>query len=1138
MHSHSTRGAALAGLVTLLVFNLLHAEMLPPITSSGLPTQVSGPIAVGGHTQYDITGGTRPGGASGTNLFHSFGDFNVPANNIANFVNAGSVDLAGFPLAAGLPTSNILARVTGSNGNNPTLSSIYGAIQATGTGFEHTNLFLMNPAGFLFGPNATVNVAGMVAFTSADYLRLGELGSSNAGIFHADSAQASVLTNAPVAAFGFLGSNPGAITVQGSQFTVAQGTGISLVGRDITIQSGTLVDGTVQPARLIAPGGQINLASVASAGEILSSNLQLGTNVNDEPFTSLGSITISQGAHIDTAGATGGTIAIRGGQLTIRDGATIASAASSNPPAPAGSVTINGAGVQITGSDVVIDGTNVSVTGSKVTAANLDGSGGTIAVTAGSADHPGNVTVAQNALLDASGTRGGTITIRGKQLVVNNATISADTGNLHGAPIAVDVDVTGDLSISSNQNSAITARATGAGNAGEIRLNSAKLDVGLAFPEIGVVIDSSTVGSGNAGKVTVTTGDLKAVNTSTGGFGLFIDSGTGGTGNGGDVTIKMRNGDFIGASINTGDSFFSGTGSAGNLYIGGANGMADSLHTDGSNFSTDAFSAKGGAITLEAHDINLTFNTTVESFSLLGKNPITINADQLSMDTTVSVVAVALGSVNGGDIVFTGKRLEMSHESAFITSTFSDNKAGNIRVNASEYVRFVEDPRSFTPSGLYSDSIGSEGVTTSGNAGSIDVITPRFEMTGGARINTTTHTAGRGGDVTITASEGLFISGQRTNAAPADSFGLGEGNGSGIYTRTVGTDQCGGTCGRGGDQIITTGHLVLQNGGVLDSGTTGNGNGGNIVVNASNDIVLSGTLIDGTPSGIFSRTIGTASDSGAGGNIALIAGQSVTISNGASVSASSTGPGNTGNIQINAGNQFAMTNSSVTTEANQASGGIIKITTDPSGTVQLTNSTISASVLDGTGGGGSVNIDPQYVILLNSQILAQAVQGPGGNISITTNLLLPDANSVISASSQFGVNGTVTIQSPNAPGAGEIQPLGKTPLLATSLLNQRCASLAGGEFSSFTVAGRDSLPTEPGSWLASPLYAAGTGPGMKAEGGKAEGRRPVARGEDPDSTTLGTSSAGETPLLSLRQIAPAGFLTQTFAVDWSASCQS
>ena len=180
-----------------------------------------------------------------------------------------------------------------------------------------------------------------------------------------------------------------------------------------------------------------------------------------------------------------------------------------------------------------------------------------------------------------------------------------------------------------------------------------------------------------------------------------------------------------------------------------------------------------------------------------------------------------------------------------------------------------------------------------------------------------------------------------------------------------------------------------------------------------------------------------------------------------------------------------------------------------------------------------MNIDPQFVMLLNSQILANAVQGPGGNISITTNFLLPDANSTISASSQTGVNGTVTIQSPNAPVSGQIQPLDATPLLATSLLNQHCAALAGGQFSSFTVAGRDSLPTEPGSWRTSPLATlnAGMGGEMKAEGVKMEGERFEDR-------TLRASPAGKTPLLSLRHIAPAGFLTQAFAVDRSAGCQS
>src|SRR5207249_2234084 len=143
----------LSGLYFLGNYGLAHAAS--PITPSGLNTQVNlAPTPAPGKVQYDITGGTRPGG--GANLFHSFGQFNVPNNNIANFLNE-----------TGLPTSNILGRVTGGN-----ISNIFGTIQTTG--FGNANLFLMNPSGFLFGPNATVNVGGMVSFTSADYLRLAD----------------------------------------------------------------------------------------------------------------------------------------------------------------------------------------------------------------------------------------------------------------------------------------------------------------------------------------------------------------------------------------------------------------------------------------------------------------------------------------------------------------------------------------------------------------------------------------------------------------------------------------------------------------------------------------------------------------------------------------------------------------------------------------------------------------------------------------------------------------------------------------------------------------------------------------------------------------------------------------------------
>ena len=212
----------------------------------------------------------------------------------------------------------------------------------------------------------------------------------------------------------------------------------------------------------------------------------------------------------------------------------------------------------------------------------------------------------------------------------------------------------------------------------------------------------------------------------------------------------------------------------------------------------------------------------------------------------------------------------------------------------------------------------------------------------------------------------------------------------------------------------------------------------------------------------------TTEDTGTGGNIFVNA-NSVTLQNNSHISSSSTGSGGTGDININAGNQFAMTNSSVTTEAIHSSGGAIKITTNPNGTVQLTDSTISASVLDGTGGGGSVNIDPQYVILQNSQILANAVFGPGGNIFITTNLLLPDTTSFITASSQFGQQGTIIIQSPISPASGKIVPLGQKPLLAYVLTESALCGTRWWEYQQLHRGRTRRLPAEPGGWVSTPL---------------------------------------------------------------------
>ena len=172
----------------------------------------------------------------------------------------------------------------------------------------------MNPAGFLFGPNATVNVGGMVTFTSADYLRLADGAKFNA---KPSVAADALLSTAPVAAFGFLGSRPGAITFQGTQLTVAEGAGLSLVGGDITVQGGELT----------APGGQINLVSVGKPSNAQGAEVAMNDVGVPNGFRTLGTISLTQGSRLDTSPLAGsqkaaGSIFIRGGQL-LMDASTI-----------------------------------------------------------------------------------------------------------------------------------------------------------------------------------------------------------------------------------------------------------------------------------------------------------------------------------------------------------------------------------------------------------------------------------------------------------------------------------------------------------------------------------------------------------------------------------------------------------------------------------------------------------------------------------------------------------------------------------------------------------------------------------------------------------------------------------------------
>ena len=230
-----------------------------------------------------------------------------------------------------------------------------------------------------------------------------------------------------------------------------------------------------------------------------------------------------------------------------------------------------------------------------------------------------------------------------------------------------------------------------------------------------------------------------------------------------------------------------------------------------------------------------------------------------------------------------------------------------------------------------------------------------------------------------------------------------------------------------------------------------------------------------TAPGSFSSTggiVSTTAQQGRGGDIIITAGQMGLT--GATISASSQGLGDAGNIKINSGLQFISTGSAVTTEAAEASGG--NITLHSLDMIRLINSEISTSVKGGPKtAGGDINIDPNFVIMQDSRIVAQAIQGQGGNINITAGTFLQDPNSLVDASSQLGVSGTVNIRSPVANLSGAIGPLSEKTVDAAALVRASCAArFQSGVRSSLVQRGRDTLPADPGTGLVtSPLLAGG-----------------------------------------------------------------
>ncbi|HRB17213.1 MAG TPA: filamentous hemagglutinin N-terminal domain-containing protein [Nitrospira sp.] len=809
------------------------------ITSSGLGTTISpASIDPAGRPNYIITGGTRPG--DGPNLFHSFGDFSVGTNNVARFFNE-----------AGRSTTNILSRVTGGQTSN-----IYGTIQTAG--FGTAALWLINPAGIVFGPSASLNVGGSVHFSTADYLRLG----SGNDRFYADLGKTSQLTSAPVTAFGFLGERPaGPVTVQaGSPFAVGEGKTISLIGGDISVTGRTLS----------APGGQINLASVAGGGEVVLNQVGQTPSLDLVNVSNQGTIQLTEGAILRTSSATSdaGAIFIRSGQFFMENAGL---EAISTAPFDAFNPTPTGGAVDILSEVMSI----------KNGALDLPGAGSLPQGQLGFAGHIPGVSVLTN--------NSGDITLGTSTLSLNNAKILSYGQHIDSQFIAPD-RFTGYIHIQGTGGAGSFADRVAIENSSLLHTAGFASDCNCTVFARDVRIQSNTVDMANS-RISTNEGII-AISASNqilshGNNTIAKEFGQRDL-RGGENAIELTAGDVI--VLGKGDTI--STGAQGSSFTGGGSRAGDivlnapSITMNGTTLKADGnFTVNGGSIILRSGAIEL-------------------SESQLSTNGLDGGIQPFSGIA--GDILLSGRQAGVQTNTIHLTNSSLESAV----LKSSQSSTAFGDSGNITLEGQHvtldhsSVSVAHEGVGKSGfimlSGGQVDFVnnSELISAASGKSIPFSSEfsrsAAAPGGDIAIQAMDISLAQGSRTKASSSGDGNAGAINlisidSISIANSTVSTSA---TQASGGNIDLTAPNLVRLVSANVTSSVNGpaNSNGGNITIDTAHPqfVIMQGN----------SQILAKANE-GQGGAITIIGG--VVLQEPGSVLDATAGPaGISGSINIQA----------------------------------------------------------------------------------------------------------------------------------------------------------------------------------------------------------------------------------------------